>query len=91
MRYQAVRLQDRRDTVRMVLLGTLASLAAIAFLVFVVTTRGFIADSPAQSAFNDCVTEQFAASRDADAPFNWSQVQLSCTNRAINVAGHQLP
>jgi hypothetical protein len=91
MRYQAVRLQDRRETLRMVLLGTLVGLIAFAFLAFVVTTKGFFVDSSEQSAFNTCVTEQFAASRAAGTQFSWSQVQVDCTNRAINVAANQLP
>jgi hypothetical protein len=90
MRYQAVRLQDRRDTVRMVLLGVVVGLSMFTFLVFIATTNGFFVDSSEQSAFNTCVTEQFAASRAAGSQFSWSQVQVDCTNRAINLSSNRL-
>lgn len=87
---QAIRLKDRSDTRRMILLGSLAGIAFFALVVMAVTSKGFFADSLEQSAFNSCVDEAFYTSRNAGTPFNWSQVQLSCTNRAINTSSNRL-
>lgn len=84
MRPQAIRARDRLETFRSAVLGFLVAGTVITFVVIIASTEGFIVDSPAQSTFNACVTEQFAASRAAGSQFSWSQVQVDCTHQALN-------
>lgn len=81
---QAIRIQDRRDTRRMILMGTLAGVVLMTLVVMAATSRGFLADSAEQSAFNSCVDEQYFAARDAGLQFSWSQVHESCTKEVLS-------
>lgn len=82
---QAIRLKDRRDTRRMMILGSLVAVAALTLVVLAATSKGFVADSLEQSAFNACVDEQYFAARDAGTQFDWSQVRSSCTQEVLSM------